>query len=83
MFSLGKRACNIPIPSNGGIGIKLKKASETFTIIIVKIPSIKVVLAIPCKRKILRLIPAINAMRRFVRIPAEATNARPRFVRIL
>jgi hypothetical protein len=81
--TLGKKACIIAIPSNGGIGMRLKKASETFTMIIVKIPFASSGERIPCAKRNLNTPPATTAIKRLVRIPAEATKASPILVLIL
>ncbi len=83
MCNLGKMACNIDIPSNGGMGIRLKNASETLTPIIVNNASAIPLLITPCKARILKAIPAIMASRIFVNIPAAATKANPALVPML
>ncbi len=62
ILSLGNSASIIAIPSNGGIGIRLKNASETLTEITVKIALPISGVRTPCKSRILKAIPATSAI---------------------
>ena len=77
--SLGKNDCKILIPSKGGTGIKLKIPRDTFIQTINKNKLERDSVSIPKSGSVLNIKTASVAIKKFIRIPAEATQLSANF----